>query len=144
MLIPVHYHIHLPNTTQIRRLFIFILFISFISIHETSNAQGCVAIRSTGGFGNSVKSMQNDTAAKWEFSTNARYFKSFRHYVGTAEQKQRQVLGNEVINHSYTQDLNLTRILNPRWSVMVDMPILGNSRSQTYTEKSVLTRFATH
>jgi hypothetical protein len=127
-----------------KQLFIFILFISFISIQEKTNAQGCVAIRSTGGFGNSVKAMQNDTAAKWEFSTNVRYFKSFRHYVGTAEQKQRQVLGNEVINHSYTQDLTLTRILNPRWSVMVDMPILGNSRSQTYTEKSVLTRFATH
>jgi hypothetical protein len=127
-----------------RKFFLFTICLFMLTaICEKTQAQGCVAIRSTGGYTGSER-VQADSAAKYEFSINNRYFRSFRHYVGTAQQKQRQVLGNEVINHSYTMDLNLVRILNPRWSIMVDMPILDNSRSQTYTEDNVLHRFATH
>ncbi len=127
------------------KLLIAIIFaLAFITINNESKAQGCVAIRSTGGFCNAGGEEHLDTASKWLFSANNRYLKSFRHYVGTEQQKQRQVLGNEVINHQYTLDMALYRLISPRWSVMLDIPINGNSRSQTYTQNKLLTRFATH
>ena len=108
------------------------------------NAQGCVAIRSTGGICTmDHHSEQMDTAQKWEFNLNNRYFKSFRHFVGTKQQKQRVENGSEVINHSYTLDLTLTRHLNKWWSVSVDAPILANSRSSLY-EHDGKNRFLTH
>ncbi|MBH2003685.1 MAG: hypothetical protein I8H66_03260 [Sphingobacteriia bacterium] len=48
------------------------------------------------------------------FSANTRYFKSFRHFVGTDEQKQRIALGTEVINHTFSMDLGLTKITSMR------------------------------
>src|SRR3954469_13706806 len=97
-------------------------------ISQVTSAQGCVAIRSTGGY----CGMQHTDSSQWQFSINNRYFKSFRHFVGDEEQKQRQELGTEVINHSSATDLTLIRRLNARWSVMVDLPILANSRSSLY------------
>lgn len=104
-----------------------------------SNAQGCVAIRSTGGY----CSMQHIDSSKWLLSVSNRYFKSFRHFVGTEEQKQRQTLGNEVINHSTATDIAITRKLGSSWSLMLDMPVLSNSRSSLY-EHANIGRFTTH
>lgn len=106
-------------------------------------AQGCVAIRSTGGFCSAGKEAQIDTTHKWQFSANNRYFRSFRHFVGTDEQKQRQKLGTEVINHQYTLDMALYRMIDSRWSVMLDLPIEDNSRSSLY-EHANLGRYKTH
>jgi len=114
--------------------------------YKEASAQGCVAIRSTGGFctaGENMQHMHMDTASKWLLSANNRYFRSFRHFVGTDEQKQRQTLGNEVINHQYTLDLAIYRLLNARWSIMLDMPIEANSRSSLY-EHANLGRYQTH
>jgi hypothetical protein len=52
-------------------------------------------------------------------------------------------MGNEVINHQYTLDMAITRLINSRWSIMLDMPIEANSRSSLY-EHSNLGRFVTH
>src|SRR5690606_4249719 len=38
----------------------------------------------------------------------------------------------EVINHQTAIDLTLTRILDERWSIMVDVPLLANARSSLY------------
>jgi hypothetical protein len=103
------------------------------------NAQGCVAIRSTGGY----CSMQQADSSKWQLSINNRYFKSFRHFVGTDEQKQRMELGTEVINHSTATDLAITRKINSRWSLMLDLPILSNTRSSLYEHANV-GRYSTH
>jgi hypothetical protein len=111
----------------------------FACITHYTFSQGCVAIRSTGGY----CSMQNADDSKWQLSLSNRYFKSFRHYVGTEEQKQRQELGNEVINHQYTLDVALTRVINHRWSVMLDMPLLSNARSSLY-EHNNIGRYSTH
>ena len=121
-------------------LFSLVLLIAF---NNKTTAQGCVAIRSTGGFCTAGEG-HTDTTSKWQFSVNNRYYKSFRHYVGTVEQKQRQALGNEVINHAYTMDLAIYRLISPRWSIMLDLPISANARSQTYTQNKLLTRFSTH
>jgi len=113
-----------------------------IAAQQQANAQGCVAIRSTGGFSSCGTGAHADST-KWLFSANNRYFKSFKHFVGTDEQKQRQAAGTEVINHQYTLDLALTRLLNARWSVMLDLPIEANSRSSLY-EHANLGRYTTH
>jgi len=106
----------------------------FIFISRTNIfAQGCVAIRSTGGL--CTMGEHPDSLApqgSWLFNSNTRYFKSFRHFVGKQEQFQRVDLGTDVINHAYTQDLTLTRNFNNRWSFSIDVPIVANSRSSLY------------
>ena len=98
-----------------------------------ANAQGCVAIKSVGGLGtmDHVDAMDS-IPQKWVFNANNRYYHSFRHFVGTDEQKQRVAQGTEVINHAYTLDLAFTRILNNRWSLSIDVPIVSNTRSSLY------------
>jgi hypothetical protein len=125
-----------------KKLYI-ILFLFVLSMQHVFS-QGCVAIRSTGGFCTAGGHEHIDSTSKWQLSVNNRYYKSFRHYVGTTEQKQRQVLGNEVINHAYTMDMQLFRFFNPRWSMMLDLPISANARSQTYQQDGVYNRYSTH
>ncbi|HVB02095.1 MAG TPA: hypothetical protein VNE41_00100 [Chitinophagaceae bacterium] len=117
----------------------------FFSAIPLSQAQGCIAIRSTGTtFVMSQEHASLDTTTSWIFNANNRYFKSFRHFIGDIEQKQRQTMGTEVINHQYTLDLSITHILkNPRWSVFADLPILSNSRSSLYEHHNV-GRFKTY
>lgn len=127
-----------------KKLFITVLSAITLLYCQQSFAQGCVAIRSTGGFCTAGEEHHPDTAAQWQFSVNNRYYKSFRHYIGTVYQKQRAVLGNEVINNGYTMDLSIYRILNPKWTLMLDLPVSANSRSQCYLQNNVYHRFATH
>src|ERR1700744_3940573 len=106
-------------------------------------AQGCVAIRSTGGI--CAMSEHADTSASadkgyWLYNDNMRYYRSFRHFIGKQEQYQRFTLHNNVINHVYTQDNSFSRVFNDRWTLTVDLPLADNSRSQV----SGTTRFSTH
>jgi len=110
---------------------------------QKTKAQGCVAIKSIGGFCPAGGDGHTNESSKWLFSTNTRYFKSFRHFVAKDEQKQRLANQTEVINNQYTVDLALYRTLNPRWSVMLDVPILANTRSSLY-EHAQLGRYQTH
>lgn len=112
-----------------RNILAIILFSACI-ISIKAGAQGCVAIRSTGGM--CTMDHADTTASKWIFNANNRYFKSFRHFVGEVEQTQRADLGTQVINHAYTLDLALTRVINNRWSVAFDAPIVSNTRSSLY------------
>ena len=130
-----------------KKIIISILFFILLFSAGRLAAQGCVAIRSNGGFctaGEEGEARHIDTGAEWQLSVNNRYYKSFKHYIGDVYQKQRAVLGNEVINNAYTTDLAIYRILNPRWTLMLDVPISANSRSQCYLQDNVYHRFATH
>jgi hypothetical protein len=108
-----------------------------------AEAQGCVAIRSAGGFSAAGEGGHMDTLSKWQFSANTRYFKSYKHFVGKEEQKQRMAQQTEVINHQYTVDMALYYNLNARWSLMLDLPVEANTRSSLY-EHASLGRFQTH
>ncbi|WP_207511593.1 hypothetical protein [Longitalea luteola] len=110
-----------------------ILFASalYLLFANQAQSQGCVAIRSTGGFCTRDQAASHD-ASKWMLSVSNRYFKSFRHFVGTEEQKHRTEQGTEVINYSYTLNLTLTRNLNKYWSLALDVPIISNVRSSMY------------
>ena len=113
----------------------FIIGIAVYLLFNTTNvnAQGCVAIRSTGGLC-AMDEHPDSTSSNgaWLFNSNSRYYRSYKHFVGREEQKQRIALGTNVINHSYAQDLTLTRIFNNRWSFSIDVPVLANSRSSLY------------
>lgn len=114
------------------RPIIFILTAVFF-IHAKSNAQGCVAIRSVGGMCTVDNLFGADSVQpKWNFNANTRYFNSFRHFVGTDEQKQRIANNTQVINHSVNIDLSLTRILSRRWSITFGIPIISNTRTSLY------------
>lgn len=125
-----------------KQLFILIAFTAF---YYHSNAQGCVAIRSNGGTctmsGHDEASASNSDF--WTFALNSRYFKSFRHFVGTEEQKQRVAQGTEVINHVVSNELSIARQVNDRWSFAFFAPIISNTRSSLY-EHDGKNRYSTH
>jgi hypothetical protein len=109
----------------------YILSILFIAgFYIQTSAQGCVAVRSTGNI-NMLHPDEHDKAS-WLLSTTSRSFRSFRHFSGTIENKQRLIDGSEVINHQTSIDVALTRIVNDRWSFMMDLPIVSNARSSLY------------
>lgn len=108
-----------------------IMSILYLLCTHQVQSQGCVAIRSTGGFCTRDQATAHD-ANQWTLSVSNRYFKSFRHFVGTEEQKQRLEEGTEVINHSYTLDLTLTRSFKKGWSLALDVPVVSNARSSMY------------
>jgi hypothetical protein len=117
---------------------IIILLLLFVGISQKISAQGCVAIKGTGGF-----CSLPGKAAGWELSLNNRYFKSYKHFVGTIEQGHREEEGSNVINHSEELDITATRYLNLRWSLGVTLPIMDFARSSLY-EHDGATRHSTH
>jgi len=70
--------------------------------------------------------------AKWQLSTGYRYFRSYKHFVGEVEQKQRVEQGTEVINLSHALDLGLSYQPTARLSFSVNLPIQYNDRSSLY------------
>ncbi|WP_121354178.1 hypothetical protein [Flavisolibacter nicotianae] len=111
--------------------------IIFTLLHHTASSQGCVAIRNNGAactmmgyhYDADHKPVQ---ASPWNFAINSRYFKSYKHFVGTEEQKERVEAGTEVINHSFSTELGLTRQLGTRWSLALFAPFISNTRSSMY------------
>lgn len=106
------------------------LFFMFSAVHEIS-AQGCVAVRSNGAM---CTRSHADTADQhdWQLTTGYRYFKSFRHFVGTEEQKQRVERKTDVRNWQHALDLTLVRKINGRMSIAANLPIISNRRSSLY------------
>ncbi len=106
------------------------LIIFFLFARTYTNAQGCVAIRSTGS--SCAIQQPGEDSTGWVFNANYRYFKSFRHFKGHEEQKERLVQNTEVINYTNSLDLSITRKINNRWSVNVNFPLLATTRSSLY------------
>jgi len=120
-----------------KRIYIILIALSLFAVQK-SNAQGCVAIKGTSG----ICSRPAD-AKGWELNLNNRYFKSYKHFVGTEEQKQRVEESSNVINKAYELDITATRTINLRWSLAMTLPILDYSRSSLY-EHDGKTRNTTH
>ncbi len=107
-----------------------LLLIAIILMNQHATAQGCVAIRSTGT--SCALQRPGEDNAKWQFNANYRYFKSFRHYKGKEEQKERLEQHTEVINYTHSMDLSIMRLLNKRWSILLNVPVISNVRSSLY------------
>jgi hypothetical protein len=108
---------------------VILLFALYFFIQIDAQSQGCVAIRSSGG---SCSKMHPETVRGWTFASSYRYFRSYKHFVGTEEQKQRTEQHTEVINWVHSLNLELTRQFSNRWSVAIYLPILANNRSSLY------------
>ncbi len=117
---------------------VFIILIISIAIVSKTSAQGCVAIKGTAG----VCSRPGEVKG-WELNLNNRYFKSYKHFVGTIEQKHRIEEGSNVINHAYELDITATRTINTRWSLAITLPIMSFGRTSLY-EHDGETRHATN
>jgi len=96
-------------------------------------SQGCIAVRpmamSTGN-PNSPTSMMK--GGQFQFTAGYRYLHSYKHFVGTEEQKERVEKGTQVINDSHAFDFGLNYAVNPRLSFGVSIPYIDNDRSSLY------------
>lgn len=106
-----------------------IIAIFIVAAFQQTNAQGCVAIRSNG---NTCTSAKAGDSKGLQLNFNTRYFKSYKHFVGTEEQHERTEAGTEVINHSLSWDFTLTKNLNKYWSFSLNLPLISNVRSSMY------------
>ncbi len=108
--------------------------VAIILVNSDLYGQGCVAIR-----GMSACSAHPTSAdyfkqqnGKFQISANYRYFRSFRHFRGDVEQKERLEDHTEVINHSNTIDFGLTYQINSRLFFSAYIPLIHNDRSSLY------------
>ncbi len=124
-----------------KQLFTLTLVLSIFSINNIS-AQGCVAVRQMGGVcAMSSAASYNLNKGDFQIGVNYRYFHSWRHFVGTEEQPQRQTTGgghnadgtergNAVNIYSHAVDLNVSYALTDRIQLNATLPYVHNERSQ--------------
>jgi hypothetical protein len=97
-----------------------------------AGAQGCVAIRH---FSTCVGNSAAEAflpQGEWQLGMNYRYFKSFRHFRGRAEEPDRVSNNTEVINWAHALDINLSYGLSPRLYASLSLPFVINVRSSLY------------
>lgn len=75
---------------------------------------------------------ENRHPKRWTVSFGYRYQQSFRHFVGTVEQVQREVNHNQIYNLYHLVDLGIERQLTPRLSVTASVPLIFTHRNQLY------------
>lgn len=131
------------NTRIVNRniLLTTILLITAI-FHNKANAQGCVGLRQMGGINTLfANNTYNLTKGSWQVGTNYRYFHSWRHFIGTEEQPQRQTTGggigmdgkdrgNAVNIYSHAIDFNISYAISNRFQLNLTLPYVHNERSQ--------------
>lgn len=119
---------------KFRLTFFAVLFASSIFITENLQAQGCVAIRNMGCSGTTIGGSASGFLQKGEFQfqSNYRYFKSFRHFRGSHEETARVENNTEVINKAHSLELGLAYGITDRLSISASLPINHNDRSSLY------------
>jgi hypothetical protein len=87
-----------------------------VAMTEHSFSQGCADIRGAGGV-TYIRPIESGDSSGMLLNINNRYFKSYRHFIGTAEQHERIENGTELINDTYTMDLFPAKNINRTQSV---------------------------
>lgn len=84
------------------------------------------------GGDNNLEEQARENSVKHHFDVTIgyRYQSSSRHFVGTTEQKQREILRNQVENNYHLFDVAINYQLNHRWSLTGSLPILVANRHQ--------------
>ena len=114
---------------------IVLVVICLVVSRTLTSAQGCVAVRHmscAAPVGANSADFFKQRSGHWQINAGYRYFRSFRHYKGDAEQHERLEQNTEVINVSHALDLGITYMPSLRWSVSVNLPIQYNDRSSLY------------
>lgn len=110
---------------------IILITIVLISAIQQSHGQGCVAIRGLGPYSCGNSEDLKDSSG-WTLTANTRYFRSYKHFVGMVEQKERVESGTEVINNTFGLDLFFQKHLNRRTAIGFNVPVISNARSSLY------------
>lgn len=137
----------MKNSSFLQSAFIFVLFLTMAFHTENITAQGCVAVRQMGGQNMNSSNSYNLDKGEIQVGVNYRYFHSWRHFVGTEEQPQRQLTGggfdtngkergNAVNIYSHAADLNISYGLTDRFQLNVTLPYVNNERSQVLKQTS--------
>jgi hypothetical protein len=103
-----------------------ILFFVCTTLATRAKSQGCVVVRNISGFGQYNLTDNAFSTSEWQMNINNRYFKSFRDFKGTVDQKTPKQ--NEAVVKSYAMDISLIRFLRNGWSLSLSIPIAANSR----------------
>jgi len=106
---------------------IFLLIIPAVLIVEAAKSQGCLVVRNISGFGQYNLTDKSFSTADWQLNINNRYFKSFRDFKGTVDQKTAEQ--NQAVVKSFTTDISIIRMLEKGWSLTLSIPIAANSRT---------------
>ena len=107
----------------------FIFFMVAALITSAAHSQGCIMVRNISGFGQYNLADNAFTTSEWQLNITSRYFKAYRDFKGTHDQKT--PAKDQSIVKSFTTDFTLSRIMNHGWSVDVSLPFAANSRSAT-------------
>jgi len=114
-----------------------VLFISPLCTQTIAHAQGCVAAHSpqpiiSGLDPTSEYSSRRFEKGEWwrglTVTTGYRVYNSYRHYVGTVWQRQREINHNAIVNHVNLFELDLNYQLTPRFSIVASIPGMEASR----------------
>lgn len=82
------------------------------------------------------------TKTRFELGLGYRYLPSFRHFIGTVEQKQREILGTQIRNNVHIMDVSLAYTLNKRWTLNTSIPFMKAYRNQLYVPRGEFSYFA--
>ncbi|HLY42396.1 MAG TPA: hypothetical protein VKR52_14375 [Terracidiphilus sp.] len=108
-----------------------------IGMHPVAHAQGCVAAHSPQPLISGLDPGSEASARHYAgtnilhgltITTGFRTYNSFRHYIGTVYQVQRQINHNAVVNHVDLFELDLNYQLTPRFSAIASIPGLEATR----------------
>lgn len=73
----------------------------------------------------------------WVITVGYRFQPSSRHFVGTVEQRQREIAGNQIQNTYHLLDIAVERQLTRRFSATASLPVLFAYRNQLYNPRGV-------
>lgn len=126
--------IYLQPKLIMKLLYAFVLFVALSFASLNASAQGCVAVKNM-----SSCSLGYDTITQrgWQFSLNYRYFRSFRHFKGSEEQKERLEKHTEVINNDNSINIGVSYRYNDKFSFSATIPYIYIDRSSLYEHDRV-------
>jgi hypothetical protein len=106
--------------------------LAVLIVSQNAWAQGCIVSRISmpvvgPGGGESHVLPENESwlsCHRFQVSTAYRTFHSFRHFVGTEEQVNREIARTQVNNEVHAFDLSAAYTINRRWTVALNVPLL--------------------
>lgn len=111
--------------------------LSLFSLQSSAHAQGCVAAHSPQPVISGLDPTSSTTIAHSDgtnflhgltISAGYRVYNSYRHYIGTVYQPQRQAQHSAVVNHVNLFELDMNYQMTPRWSFIASVPGLEATR----------------
>jgi hypothetical protein len=113
------------------KLYALVIFAAFsILIPSLAVGQGCVAVKNMSSCPLTFDSLSSGRSL--QASLNYRFFRSYKHFVGTEEQHERVKNGTQVINHDNSINFGALYTFNSRFSASLIIPYVYIDRSSMY------------